>query len=169
MATQSISLFNAHTMPKPGGDVFWQPMGAVFDTASPLHNPQMLVFKNPPAADIFLDGKFDIPENYVGSPVVRVRFATVAGSASLLGMGFRYTVRTGTESWDMSTADEDDVTTQAGSATARTPAVLSFTALTAANFTAGDDCFFGLYRDNSEDTIGADVFIMKAIFEYSDV
>lgn len=128
-----------------------------------------LVFKDTATRDV-LYGTFEVPENYVGAPKVKVVWTSTGTTGNVVwDFDYRAIGGTNTESFDQATAQESvTVTSAAPGATDRR--MVAEMALTAANLSAGDTVEFLFGRDgaSASDTLAAAVTVHAILFEFSD-
>jgi hypothetical protein len=163
MATHRIPILGFGTVPDASGEVFFEPY-SVKDTGTVL-DPLVLIFNDSGTVD-GVRGSFTVPENYVGSPVLKIYWTANATS--------------GTTQWDWSilvSGSTDDM----GAAAARTSETASDTktgtafaleivsiTLTAGDYTAGEIATFELFRDTVTDSMAAAAIVFAVNFEYAD-
>ncbi len=151
------------TTPDTSGEVFFQPY-SIIDTAAVL-DPMVLCFLNSGTVD-GVRGVFQVPQNYVGSPVLRIVWTANATSGTCT-FNWSILTRSGTE--DMGAAatrtSETDSTTKGGTAFTRETNDIT---LTAADYVAGDEALFELFRDTVTDTMAATCMVFGVYFEYAD-
>ncbi len=112
-----------------------------------------------------------MPENYVGSPVVRVRWTTTKTTGDVV-WDFDYRAVGGDDAESLDQAGTQEAVTVTDSAPSAAHERLNVTvALTAGNFAAGDTVEFLLARDGADasDTLAGVAMLHEAFFEYSDV
>lgn len=169
MATHEIPILGAFTAPDTSGDVFFEPaevamaLGtAVFDSL------QVLTMVAPTGSDIGVYGKFNIPQNYVGTPVLVIRGA-IGEAANTLGFGFQQLSRDANESID-TVLEAEDLT---NNASWTPPAIedifeLTITITPAAAYVAGDEVFFFFFRDDSVDDQTGEFYLTGLFLRYND-
>lgn len=168
MATHIIPILGPGTLPDSSGNVYAEP-AAVNLQANDRYPAIVFVFKDT-STRLALGVSFRVPQNYVGTAKILLRWATTA-TANKVVWEFDYTsVATG-ESGDPS-ADQESVastgTTVPG--TARLLAEESIT-LTGSNLAAGDFVMGQIIRDGADttnDTAAASAYLLGAYFSYSD-
>jgi len=165
MATHRIPILGGiGTIPDSSGEVFFEPY-KVTDTAAVL-DPLVLVFPDSGTKD-GVRGSFRVPENYVGSAVLLVVW-TANATANTFIIDWSVLTRSGTE--DMGAAatrtTETDTVTKSGTAFAREESNMP---LTDADYAAGDEVLFELFRDTPNDTMAAKALVFGVYFEYADV
>ncbi len=166
MATHRIPIL-AGASPDNSGDVFSEPYSV--KATNGLWDYPVWVF-NDTATRIGLRGKFDVPQNYVGTAKIIVHWTSTAVTGDV-EWDFDYRAIGGddTESLDQATAQETvNINDTAPSAVnERMTATLT---LTAANLAAGDTAQFELFRDGTDagDTLAAAVTVHDVLFEYAD-
>lgn len=163
MATHRIPILGHATVPDVSGEVFFEPY-AIEDTGAVI-NPLVLVFQNSGTKD-GVRGSFQVPQNYVGSPVLRIVWTANATSGTVV---FDWSVlpRSGTEDMGAAAArtTETDSTTKGGTAFTRETNDIT---LTAGDYVAGDEVLFELFRDTITDTMAASALVFGVYFEYAD-
>ena len=123
-----------------------------------------------PTLRIALHGAVDVPQNYVGSPVIRIVWtATLTAGNVVWDFDYRAVGGDDVESLDQAGTQEAVTVTDAAPSAAHernTPSV----ALTAANLAAGDTLEFTLFRDGTDaaDTMAGSALLVGAYLEYSD-
>lgn len=163
MATHRIPILGAMSLPDTSGDVFFQPYDVV-DTAAVI-SPSVLTFNDSGTKD-GIRGVFRVPENYVGAAVLKIVWTANATAGTCV---FDWSVLTRSGSEDMGAAatrtSETGSVTKSGTAFAREEHSIT---LTAADYVAGDEVLFELFRDTVTDTMAAAALVFGAYFEYSD-
>jgi hypothetical protein len=168
MATRrGPSIFGHGTKPDDSGNVYREPH-AIFGSND--RYPQMLwVFKDTSTRDK-LGGRFYVPKDYVGSPVIVLIWAATVTSGNAR-WEFDYTAIADAESGDPSADQESVGSTVAVPGTARLLKATSLS-LTAGNFAADDQVQFAVARDGAEagpaDTAAGSIYLFDGFFQYSD-
>jgi len=165
MSTFRIPIMGFNTKPDTSGDVFFEPYSVKATNDKWDH---LVAVFNDTAAKDELYGKFQVPQNYVGTPKFVVSWNTTATSGDIeLDVDYR-AVAAG-ESMDQATAQEalNQNDTAGGSTDLLQEALL---AATAGNFAAGDEVEFILARDGTDggDTMSAAAMVHGIYFEYTD-
>lgn len=166
MATHRLSIIG-HALAIDGalGEVFFEPWAV--DAGTPLHDTLVLNFSATSTKDE-IHGSFMVPENYVGTPLIRVLWTSAATTNDVV-WDFDYNAVTDTESMDPGAVDQavTVTTTVDGTANDLNTSDLS---LTASNFAAGDIVQFSLARDQSDsaDTMANDAIVHDVLFQYAD-
>lgn len=115
-------------------------------------------------------GLFRVPDNYVGTPLIVIDWsATLTSGDVVWDFEYRTVAGNDTDSYDQAGTEQSvTVTDTAPGATNRRLEVTI--ALTAANFAAGDDVEFALYRDGADaaDTMAGSALLFNACFRYND-
>lgn len=167
MATLRTPIFGFNTLPDTSGEVFFEPFSVKGSTAT--IDPLVLIMGDT-AAKIGIHGMFTVPENYVGTPVLSVRWTANDGTTNSAVFDFEFTPRGTTESFDVVTEFTADTVTDghAGSAFARNEARI--TSMSDADFNSDEDVPFTLSADmaSGSHTITSDLIITRVMFEYSD-
>lgn len=163
MATIRIPILGHATVPDTSGNVFFEPY-SITDTLAVL-DPLVLVFTDSGTKD-GVRGQFQVPQDYVGTAKLVIVW-TANATAGTCVFDWSVLTRSGTE--DMGAAATR--TTETGSvtkgATAFTREAHSIT-LTDADYVAGDEVLFELFRDTVTDTMAAKALVFGAYFEYAN-
>ena len=136
----------------------------VTDTAA-VWKGLVLVFNNSGTKD-GVRGKFQVPQGYVGSARLIIVWTANATFGTCI---FDWSVlpRSGVE--DMGAAftrtSETVSVTKGGTAFTREESIIT---LTNADYVAGDEVLFELFRDTISDTMAAKTLVFDVYFEYSD-
>jgi len=169
MATHDIPILGFATLPDTTGNVFFEKLETAVATAAA--NLDMLGFTmpDPGAADEGLSGKFNIPQNYSGTPVLVIRGILNGTPDNTLGFGFNFTLGRA----DSETADIAYETDLANNATWTGYAdeemyEETITITPSAAFAAGDEVFFFFYRDGSVDDATFEFNLTGLFFRYND-
>jgi len=167
MATHQIPILGWQTRPDDSGDVFFEPYSV--KATNDLWDYMVLIF-NDTATRIGVRGSFIVPQNYVGSPVIKPLWTATAITGDV-EWDFDYRAIGGddTESLDQATAQES-VNTNDTAPSAIHERMLPSLALTAGNLAAGDIVQYELFRDGTDagDTMAAAAILHELIFEYAD-
>lgn len=165
MSTHRISLGNFSMLPDSSGNVWLEPAAL---TQTNDRFPQLVIRFKDTSVKNGIGFRFQVPQNYVGSPKFYICWTTTATSGNAI-WDLDYKSAAQTASLDPSTDDETLTVTTAAPGSSQTGVVSSVTA-TGGNFTAGHICQGKLSRDcASADTIAADLVVYELYFEYSDV
>jgi len=163
MPTHRVSILGPGTIPDTSGQVFFQPYKAV-DTAAVL-DPLVLTFNNSGTKD-GVRGSFRVPENYVGTAKLLTVWTANATSGTFI-IDWSVLTRSGAE--DMGAAatrtTETVTDTKTGTAFVREEASLT---LTDADYAAGDEVLFEMFRDTISDDMAAAALVFSVHFEYAD-
>ena len=125
-------------------------------------------------ADEGVYGTFEVPENYVGTPKLRIRgiLDGAPGAGDDLGFGFRKRASTDNEAAD-GTFDAEQTTqnTDIGSTGTNHSDEDNYVAditLTAGDYAAGDEVNFYLFIDSSGTTYAGNFLLRSLDFVYND-
>lgn len=169
MATREMPILGAFTAPDASGDIFQEPAENAMTLGTAAFGT-LLVFTMlaPTGADIGIYGKFTVPPDYAGSPVLVIRGA-LGEAANTLGFGFQQVSREHSETIDVAFEVED----LANNATwtglvAEDIYEETITITPSAAYVAGDEVFFFFYRDDSVDTQTGEFHMTGLNFQYSD-
>jgi len=167
MATHRIPILGWNTVPDNSGDVFLEPYSV--KATNDVWEYLVTIFEDT-ATRIGLRGAFDVPQNYVGSPVIIVVW-TATATTGAVEWDFDYRCVGGN---DIESLDQTG-TQQSVNASDNAPSVVNerleaSLSLTAGNFAAGDTCQFELFRDGTDagDTMSAAAIVHALLFEYAD-
>ncbi len=169
MATHRIPILGHATLPDTSGDVFFEP--AVVKATNDFFQSLVLVF-NDSGADDELFGRFEVPQNYVGTANLVIVWTTTATTGDVeWGFAYRAVGGNDAESLDQATAQESLLSGNNDTAPSATDERMEFTiALTDANFAAGDTVQYIFSREGVDggDTLSAAVRVFGLMFEYND-
>lgn len=165
MATHRVGIIGAATLPDSSGNVFFE-SSSVKDTND--RYPHLVAIFNDTATKIGLRGRFQVPQNYVGTPAIVVAWKSTAITGDVV-WDFDYTAVAVGESADPSTDQESATVTDTAAGTTLLLNEASIP-LTAANLAAGDEVLFTLSRDGAVagDTMAAAAILEAAYLEYAD-
>jgi hypothetical protein len=164
MATHRISILGFATMPDSSGNAWAEP--ASLTQTNDFYPGIVLRFKDT-ATKVSVGGRFEVPNNYVGTASVEVIWTTTATSGNAI-WDFDYRAIATGESLDPTTHQESVTVTTAAPGTSQN-LVRSSMSLTSSNLVAQDQVQFIASRDGaSSDTIAADLIVYDIIFVYSD-
>jgi len=165
MATHRIPILGFSTKPDASGEVFFEPQSV--KGTNDFFDQLVLVFNDTSTKDS-LYGTFQVPQNYVDSPVFQIEWTSTATSGNYIA-NLDYKTVAANESMDQATAQEALTVTDVAPGT--TDLLQHATmAATAGNFEVGDMVPFIFSRDGaSADTIAAAVTVFGLYFEYTDV
>lgn len=169
MATYDLPILGSFTRPDTNGDTFWNP--AAINFGSNDRYSHMLVEFTSQSARRGIGGAFRVPQNYVGTPVLVIEWATTATTGNV-AWDIDYTAVGGddAESLDPSTDQQTATVTDSASGTARRKMTATIS-LTAGNFAANDIVLFNFVRDAADaaDTLAATAYLFGLYFRYADV
>ncbi len=169
MATHDIPILGAMTAPDSSGDIFFQPLESAMTLATATFGSLLgMTMLAPTGSDIGVYGKFNIPQNYVGTPVLVIRGA-LGEAANVLGFGFQQIGRADSEAIDTAFEAEDVASNSTWTGYAAEDIYEETITLTpAAAYVKGDEVFFFCYRDDSVDTQTGEFHLTGLFFRYSD-
>lgn len=169
MATHRIPILGFATVPDTSGDVFFEP--ATVKATNDFFQGMVLVF-NDSGADDELFGRFQVPQNYVGTANLVIVWTTTATSGDVeWGVAYRAVGGNDTESLDQATAQESLLSGNNDTAPSATNERMEYSiSLTDGNFSAGDTVQFIFSREGADagDTLAAAVRVYELFFEYAD-
>lgn len=165
MATHQIPIFSWGALPDTSGNAWFEP--ASLTQTNDRYAQLVARFKDTATKDS-IGFRFQIPQNYVGTPKFKVCWTTTATTGNAIWT-VDYSSAAQTASLDPSADEEALTVTTAAPGTSQTGVQSSMTA-TAGNFATGDICQGKLSRNGAgADTIAADLVIYDCFFEYVDV
>ena len=167
MATHDLPILGAMTGPDTSGDIFFEPaeVAMTLGTAA-LGGLQVLTMQAPTGSDIGVYGKFNIPQNYVGTPVLVIRGA-LGEAANTLGFGLQQLSRADSEALDTALEAEDIASN--GTWTGYVAEDIyeeTITITPSAAFVVGDEVFFFFFRDDSVDTQTGEFYLTGLFFRH---
>lgn len=115
-----------------------------------------------------VEGVFDVPPDYVGSPVLRIRGVLDGIAGTNLGFGCQMLPLAGDEAFDAAYNTEDTASTDVSTETDEDLYEETIT-LSNAGVAAGDEAFFFFFIDDSVASPYTGNFLLTGLyFEYSD-
>lgn len=167
MATIDLDI-TGFLQPDPGSSTgpFWE-NSEVLDS-NDLYAHPVLAFPET-GTKIAAFAAFEIPQNYVGTPVFVVKVRTAATSGNLV-TDVDYTSIADGETGDPAAHQASLTATTAVPGTARLLKTITHAA-TGSHFAAGDTCFVSIARDMADaaDSISSTtVYVEKVLFRYAD-
>ena len=168
MATHEIPILGANTAPDSSGLVYFQPaeVAMTLGTAT-FGSLQVCTMSAPAGADIGLNGKFTIPQNYVGTPVLVIR-GVIAEAANALAFGLQQVPLADSETIDVAFEAEDVASNSTWTGYAAEDMYEETITITPSAYAAGDEVFFFFYRDDSVDTQTGAFHLTGLFFRYAD-
>lgn len=169
MATHQISIL-AGLRPDTTGRAFFEPYDV--KATNDMFRHMVGVLNDPAASQAHgFYGRFLVPQNYVGSPVIRPVWTSTAVTGNCkLDFDYRAIGGDDAESLDQTTFQENLTVTDVAPSAANERNVPSM-AMTAANLAAGDTVEFFFTREDGSgvDTMAAAATLHDLIFQYTDV
>lgn len=169
MATHDMPILGAMTAPDSSGDIFLEPLEAALTLGTAAYgNLLCLTMLAPTGSDIGFHGKFNVPQNYVGTPVLVIR-GILAQAASVLAFGFSHTPFAHSETIDAAFADTDLAENSTWTGLVAEEMYEETIALTpTAAYVVGDEVFFFLFRDETQDTQTGEFHLTGLFLRYND-
>lgn len=167
MATFRQSILGWATRPDSSGNVFFENYSI---KATNDNWPGLVCVFNDTSTKLNLHGRFEVPQNYVGTANLVVVWTTTATTGDVeWDFDYRAVGGNDTESLDQATAQQSVNSNDTAPSAANERMEISI-ALTDGNFAAGDTVEYILSRDGVDagDTIATAVMLFDAIFEYDD-
>jgi len=170
MATHDIPILGAMTAPDASGDVFFEPLETAMTLGTAVFgNLLCATMEFPTGADIGIYGKFNIPQNYSGTPVLVIRGVLGGTPASILAFGVQQLSRADSEAVDTVLEAQDLANNSTWTGYAIEDMYEETITLTpAAAYVAGDEVLFFFFRDDSVDTTTFDFHLTGLFFRYND-
>jgi hypothetical protein len=143
----------------------------VKQSSGSVPSPRWLEWLFDDATDEHIVCHFVVPENYIGSPVLKVYYKCASAVTGTVAFEARVAAIADGDSQDM----DADAFASVNAATAAVPTtaghvdVVSISLANDDSMTAGDHLVVALNRDVSADSVAGDVEVFAAQFEYSDV
>lgn len=170
MATHEIPILGAFIAPDTSGSVFWEPAETAMTLGTAVLGTLLVCTMQAPAGggDVGLYGKFGIPQNYSGTPVLVIR-GVVGEAANTLGFGLTQLGRADSEAFDTVQEAED----LASNATwtgyvAEDVYEETITITPAAAYVAGDEVYFFFFREDGADDQTGEFHLTGLFFQYED-
>lgn len=169
MATHDLPILGAFTAPDDSGDVYFEPAEVAMTLGTAAFGTlQVCTIQAPTGSDIGIYGKFNIPQNYVDTPVLVIR-GVIAEAANTLAFGFQQISRADSEAVDTAFEAEDTASNASWSGYAAEDMYEETITITPASaYVAGDEVFYFFYRDNSVDTQTGEFHLTGLFFRYND-
>ena len=172
MATHRIPILGFSLRPDDTGEAFFEPAELNFGS-NDLTRRFLLVCGSALAAQPTVKhgfyGSFDVPKNYIGTPVLVIIWAATLTSGDVV-FDFDYRAITDDETLDPSTWQESVTATKTVDATARERDTVTIN-LTGGNFAVDDTVEYFIGRDGADgaDTAAGRAYIANVLFQYNDV
>lgn len=169
MSTHRLPILGFATKPDASGDVFFEP--ASVKGANGFFDGLVAVL-NDSGNDDEMFGRFQVPQNYVGSANLVIVWTTTAVTGDVeWGIAYRAVGGNDAESLDQATAQESLLSGNNDTAPSATDERMEFSiSLTDGNFAVGDTVQFIFSREGADagDTLAAAVRVYGLFFEYAD-
>lgn len=167
MATHRLSITGAMTLPDSTGECYMSPVSVEMSLATGLMKNLAITLKDP-TADTGFYGVFEVPQNYVGTPVIAVT-GVLDGTVGATSVDFEFSYLTRADNETIEAAWEESVTFDTGNTNGwTTEDLLTDSASLSANFTAGDTVFYYFKRDQGTDDFVGDFHVVGLYFQYAD-
>ena len=174
MATFDMPMLNSHTKPDNSGNVYWEPLSAVFSTVVGAYDPDILAFAGQSSREGVIT-KINIPQNYssgAGNPTIVVDWSATVTANSVVWYWDYLVVRgNDTASYASTTPTSSGTVSDVAPGTARSRLnVVSTNGMGATRFSPGDEVMFRFSRDGGDasDSIAATVWLFNLMFRYND-
>ncbi len=170
MATHEIPILGAFTEPDSSGSVFFEPAEVALTLGTAALGTLLVCTMQAPGGggDVGLYGKFNIPQNYNGTPVLVIR-GVIGEAANVLGFGITQLGRDDSEAFDTAQEAEDLANNADWTGYVAEDVYEETIALTpAAAYVAGDEVFFNFYREDGADTQTGEFHLTGLFLRYAD-
>lgn len=169
MATLDIPILGAMTAPDSSGSVYFEPAEVAMALGTAVLDTLLVAtMEAPTGADNGIYGKFNIPQNYVGTPVLVIR-GVLGEAANVLGFGVQQLSRADSEAFDTALEAEDVASNSSWTGyVAEDMYEETITLTPAAAYVAGDEVVFFFYRDDSVDSQTGEFYLTGLFFRYDD-
>ena len=171
MANHELTILNANCAPDSSGKVFFAPLETVLSLGTATFGTTLgCVMGFPTGSDVGIYGKFTIPRNYVGTPVLVIRGVLDGTPANVLGFGLQQTGGIAdSEAVDIAYEAEDVASNSTWTGYADEDMYEETIAITPTSaYAIGDEVFFFFYRDDSVDTQTTDFILTGLAFRFAD-
>lgn len=167
MATHRLPIMGAMTIPDATGECYMAPLSVEMALGIGLMKNLGMVLKDP-SADTGFYGVFEVPQNYVGTPVIAVA-GVLDGTVGATSVDFEFSYLTRVDNETIEAAWEESVQFDTGNTNGwTTEDLLTDSASLGANFTAGDTVFYYFKRDQGTDDFNGDFHVVGLYFQYAD-
>ncbi len=168
MATIDRSILGALTQADSSGDIHVEPLenaGAGALATAAFGTLPGITMEAPTGSDIGIYGKFSIPQDFVGTPLLVIR-GMVHEGANVLGFGFQQVPVADNETLDVAFEAEDIASATVSHAAE--DMYEEIITITPSAYTAGDEVFFFFYRDDSADTQTGEFSLTGLFLRYNN-
>lgn len=168
MATHDIPILGPMTAPDSSGKCFFQPLEIAETIGTGAYGTLLVLTMQAPAAagDLGFYGKFNVPQNYVDTPILVIR-GVLGEAGQNLGFGIDTLARAHSETVDAAFEVSDVVANGTWTGLAAEEMYEETIALTT-TLAVGDEVFYYLYRDDSGDDQAGAFHLTGAFFRYND-
>lgn len=154
--------------PDASGDIYPSTFTALLTLANPKLQDCM-VMEFPTGSDIGLETSVEVPQGYVGSPVLVIRGVLDGTPANVLAFAVQQLSRADSESIDTAYETEDIASNSTWTGYADEDYYVETVTLTPASpYVAGDIILIKLDRDDNVDTTTFNFLLTHLGFQYSD-
>lgn len=167
MATHRLPIMGAMTVPDSTGECYQNVISNEMSLATGLMKCLVMTLKDP-SADTGFYGVFEVPQNYVGTPVIAVT-GVLDGTVGATSIDFEFSYLTRADNETIEAGWEESVTFNTGNTNGwTTEDLLTASNACSANFSAGDTVFYYFKRDQGTDDFVGDFHVTGLYFQYSD-
>jgi hypothetical protein len=168
MATHRLPIMGATVLPDATGECFMDNINNQMALATGLMRNLVMTFKDP-SADCGFYGTFQVPQNYVGTAVLKI-LMVLDGTVGATSVDFEFSYRALADNESVEQGWQASETGNTGNTNgwANEDLALCSITLTDANFAVGDEVFFYLKRDFGTDDFVGDVHVVGVYFDYAD-
>lgn len=170
MATKRIPILGASTVPDSSGDCFPDAVVNQLSLASAPGNEMCFVMVDPNGGgDHGLYGKFSVPQDYSGSPVLVIRgILDGAPTTTAIAFGFQGKPLADDEAYDAALATQDIASASSVSQSDEDVYEETITLTNLGTLAAADDVDFFFFIDDSVHTFTGNFLLTGLFFQYAD-
>jgi hypothetical protein len=159
----------AMTVPDSTGECYLAPLDVEMANIATFLGSNLVMTLKDPTADTGFYGVFEVPQNYVGTPVIAVTGLLDGTTGAADGVDFEFSYLTRADNETIEAAWEESVTFGTGRTDVWTDEdLVTDSASCSSNFTAGDIVFYYFKRDQSADDFNGDFHVVGLYFQYAD-
>ncbi len=154
--------------PDTSGDIYSDLISSQL-TMTNAKDQDCMVMEYPTGSDIGFSGKIDIPQDYVGSPVLIIRGILDGTPANVLAFGVQQLSRADSEAVDTAYETEDLANNSDWTGYADEDQYEESIALTPASaYVAGDTVYYWFFRNDNVDTTTFNFLLTGLFLQYAD-
>lgn len=165
-STRRLSIMGSGTMPDATGECYMAPIDVEVSTIATFLGSNLVMVLKDPSADTGFYGSFEVPPNYVSTPVIAIT-GILDGTVGATSVDFEFSYLTRVDNETIEAAWEESVTFDTGNTNGwANEDILTDSAACSANFTAGDTVFYYFKRDFGTDDFSGDFHIIHLHFQF---